>query len=215
MTSPILLISLRPYMKNIQKIFLRGLVTFLPIAVTIYIAYAGVSIVDNILGSALRELLPIYIPGLGFLLTIIIIFLLGLMLNNLIAAGFLAAIERRITQVPFIKAIYSPLKDLMNLFSKGGGPEGLKSVVLVHLSDQTKLLGVVTREDFEDVQSVKNKIDDSVAVYVPLSYALGGFTFLVSKKSVTPVDVPIEKAMKLAITGWVKVDSNSGLKQKI
>ncbi|HPI40468.1 MAG TPA: DUF502 domain-containing protein [Pseudobdellovibrionaceae bacterium] len=193
-------------MNELRKIFFRGLFTFLPMALTIYIAYAGVSIVDNLLGAALRAVLPIYIPGLGFLLTILIIFLLGLLLNNLIAAGFLASIERRLTQVPFIKAIYSPLKDLMNLFSKGGGPEGLKSVVLVNLPSGGKALGVVTREDFEDLHAINNQIEDSVAVYIPLSYALGGITLIMPRNQLTPVDIPIEKAMKVAITGWVKVE---------
>jgi uncharacterized membrane protein len=71
-------------MKQLQKIFLQGLVTFLPIALTIYIIYAGVLVVDSFLGDSLREILPFYVPGLGFLLTIALIFLLGLMLNNLI-----------------------------------------------------------------------------------------------------------------------------------
>ncbi|HWU43100.1 MAG TPA: DUF502 domain-containing protein, partial [Bdellovibrio sp.] len=108
-------------MKQLQKIFLQGLVTFLPIALTIYIVYAGVSIVDNLLGESLRQILPVYIPGLGFLLTILIIFLLGFLLNNLITAGAFHKLENRLMKVPFIKAIYSPLRDLMNLFSKSGG----------------------------------------------------------------------------------------------
>lgn len=191
-------------MKQLQKIFLQGLITFLPIAVTIYIVYAGVLIVDNIFGSALRALLPVYIPGLGFLLTIVLIFLLGLLLNNLITGGILHGLQQRLTRVPFIKAIYSPLRDLMNMFNKGTG-KGLKTVVLVQMADGVKVMGLVTRDSFIDLPALEMHAQEQVAVYVPLSYSLGGFTLLVPRARITEIDMPIEKAMSLAITGWVKV----------
>ncbi|WP_374074044.1 DUF502 domain-containing protein [Bdellovibrio bacteriovorus] len=196
-------------MKQLQKIFLQGLVTFLPIALTIYIIYAGIAIVDSFLGDALRQILPIYIPGLGFLLTIALIMLLGLILNNILAGGIFQKLEQRLTQVPFIKAIYSPLRDLMNLFSKGGGPGGLQKVVLVDLSDThegIRALGLVTRESFKDVPAIEQNAGDRIAVYIPMSYGLGGFTLMVPRSRLTPLDMPIEKAMSLAITGWVKAD---------
>lgn len=198
-------------MKRLQKIFLQGFVTFLPIALTIYIIYAGIAIVDSFLGDTLRQILPIYIPGLGFLLTILLILLLGFMLNNLIAGGVFQRIEQRLTQVPFIKAIYSPLRDLMNLFSKGGGPGGLQKVVLVDMGDSgVRVLGLVTRENFHDIPAIEQNAGDRVAVYVPMSYGLGGFTLMVPRSRMTPLDMPIEKAMSLAITGWVKADKNEG-----
>lgn len=198
-------------MKRLQKIFLQGLVTFLPIALTIYIIYAGIAIVDSFLGDTLRQILPIYIPGLGFLLTVLLILLLGFMLNNLIAGGLFQKMEQRLTQVPFIKAIYSPLRDLMNLFSKGGGPGGLQKVVLVDIGDSgIRVLGLVTRENFHDVPAIEQNAGDRVAVYVPMSYGLGGFTLMVPRSRMTPLDMPIEKAMSLAITGWVKAEKNEG-----
>ncbi len=201
-------------MKQLQKIFLQGLVTFLPIALTIYIVYAGIAIVDSFLGDALRQILPIYIPGLGFLLTVILILLLGLMLNNLIAGGIFQKLEQRLTQVPFIKAIYSPLRDLMNLFSKGGGPGGLQKVVLVDLGESgIRAMGLVTRENFKDVPAIEQNAGDRIAVYIPMSYGLGGFTLMVPRNRLTPLDMPIEKAMSLAITGWVKADKNEGEKK--
>lgn len=198
-------------MKQLQKIFLQGLVTFLPIALTIYIIYAGVSVVDSFLGDSLREVLPFYVPGLGFLLTIALIFLLGLMLNNLIATGLFHKLEVRILKVPFIKAIYSPLRDVMNLFSKGAGPTGLQKVVLVDVGDTgIRSLGVVMRENFKDLPAIEASAEDRVAVYVPMSYGLGGFTLMVPRSRITPLDMPIEKAMSLAITGWVKVEKAEG-----
>jgi uncharacterized membrane protein len=195
-------------MKQLQKIFLQGLVTFLPMAVTIYIVYAGVLIVDNLLGNTLRAILPVYIPGLGFLLTIVLIFLLGLLLNNLITGGIFHKFEQKLTEVPLIKAVYAPLRDLMNLFSKGGS-ESMKSVVLVDLGEGgLRAMGVVTRDHFKDLPAIEAHAEDRISVYIPMSYGLGGFTILVPRSKITPIDMPIEKAMSLAITGWVKADKH-------
>ena len=192
-------------MRAFNRIFFRGLITLLPIAITIYIVYSAIVILENLLGSMLRQVLPEYIPGLGLLLTLVLIFLFGLLLNNLITARFLTLIEARLVQVPFIKAIYSPLRDLMNLFNRGESGE-MKSVVLVKVGDTGAMaMGVVTREYFRDLPFT-NDMTDKVAVYFPLSYGLGGYTLLVPRHLITQVNLPIERAMSLAITGWVKAD---------
>lgn len=190
-------------LQKMRQIFLKGLLTLLPIAVSIYIIYAGFSILENLLGDILRNLLPehVYIPGFGFMLTLILIFLFGFMLNNLISVSFWSQIERRLTEVPLIKAVYSPLRDLMNLFSKGH--KELQRVVLAEVTPGFRVIGLVTREKFHDISQWPKDMDNKVTVYVPLSYALGGITLLVDKSKLTQVDIPVEKALSLAVTGWV------------
>jgi uncharacterized membrane protein len=188
-----------------NKIFFRGLITLLPVALTIYILYSAVIILENLLGSVLRQVIPIYIPGLGLLLTLVLIFLFGLLLNNFLTARLLGTFESALIQVPFIRTIYSPLKDLMNLFDRKG--QQAQSVVLVSLFDGMQVMGVVTREKFRDLpfhQLTTNK----VAVFLPFSYGLGGYTLLIPRDKITVIDIPIEKAMSLAVTGWVKSDND-------
>jgi uncharacterized membrane protein len=201
-------------MQNFRQIFFRGLITLLPIALTIYILYAGLLIVENVLGSFLRTVIPPehYIPGYGFFATVLLIFLFGLLLNNLVIKSVLGTLEKKLSAVPLIKTIYSPLKDLMNLFSKKEHDQ-IKSVVFVQFAENgPRALGLVTRESFKDIAAVTPHTQDRVAVFFPLSYGLGGFTMLGPKTALMPVDIPIEKAMTLAITGWVKTDQNAGEK---
>lgn len=202
-------------LKALRQIFLKGLFTFLPIAVTIYILYAGVVIMESMLGTTLQRFFPsLYIPGSGFLLTIIFIFILGFLLNNLLTASLFSNVERQLLKVPFIKAIYSPLKDLMNLFSNSGAKE-MKGVVLVEIGDNNiKALGLVTRDNFGDIAASEH-FENRVAVFIPFSYGLGGYTLLVHRSKITEIDIPAEKAMSLAITGWVKVaPKNEGEKRR-
>lgn len=197
-------------MRKIQKIFLSGLISFLPIAVTIYIVYAGVTIVENLLGRFIIRVLPedYYIPGYGFLATLIIIFLLGLLLNNFVTAGILNRLQEKLTEIPLVKVVYSPLRDLMNLFSKGAGDGAMKKVVFVQFDDGKEILGLVTREYFSDLLAHNIEISPGkVAVYIPMSYGLGGYTVLVDKSQIKPADIPVEKAMSLALTAWIKADT--------
>ncbi len=195
-------------MTSFNKIFFRGLITLLPIAVTIYVVYSSVIILDGLLGSLLRVILPasIYFPGLGFILILVLIYIFGLLLNNFVTARILASLENHLAEVPFIKAIYSPLRDLMNLFSKKDNHQ-MGSVVLVKLGDsQARALGLMTRDKFDDLK-IGPQLGDKIAVYFPLSYGLGGYTLLVPKEMVEKIDIPVETAMRLAITGWVHADN--------
>lgn len=193
-------------MKTFNRIFFRGLITLLPIAITIYIVYSAVIILENLLGSLLRQMLTDYIPGLGLILTLVLIFLFGLILNNYISVRLIHALEAKLVQVPFIKAIYSPLRDLMNLFNRTESPD-LKSVVLVKIGDTgAYAMGVVTRESFHDL-SFGHELAEKIAVFIPLSYGLGGYTLLVPRTMIKEIDIPIEKAMSLAVTGWVKAEN--------
>lgn len=197
-------------MQKLRSIFFRGLITFLPIAITIYILYSGVLIVEGLLGNFILSVIPqAYIPGLGFILTILLIFVLGLMLNNFFVNAFYESIERNLQKLPLVKAVYSPLRDVMNLFSRKGQND-MKAVVLVDLGNTgMQALGLVTRETFHDLAPLKQHSENKVTVYIPWSYGLGGLTFLVSRHQVTPVDLPADRALSLALTAWVKTDQKS------
>ena len=79
-------------------------------------------------------------------------------------------------------------------------------MVLVPLSDGIEVLGLVTREDLEELPG-----SQLVSVYVPLSYMLGGITILVSKDKVKKVDMPVDMALKLAVTAWIKAPETKNL----
>jgi len=195
-------------MGSLGRIFFRGLVTLLPIAVTIYILYSAIVILDNLLGHFLREILPTYIPGLGLVAIVALTLLFGLLLNNLVVNRLLSFIEQRFLAVPLFRAVYAPLKDLMNLFSQQG-QKGLQQVVFVEVTPSSPwMMGLVTRENFDELR-LAEKLNGRIAVYLPFSYGLGGYTVFAERKSIHPIDLPIEKAMSLAITGWVKSEKTS------
>jgi uncharacterized membrane protein len=197
---------------RLRSVFIQGLAAFVPIALSAYILVSVVKFLDSFLGTWLESLVGRYIPGLGLFLTLVLILVLGFALNNLIARGFWFSAEKWIMRAPLLSVIYQPLKDLTNLFSKSG-PKGMHAVVLVSLNQNgMKSLGLVTREDFADIEGL-NKSEtkaapDFVSVYIPMSFGFGGFTLLVQRNQLEFVDIPVDKALKLAFTGWVKVENN-------
>lgn len=193
-------------MNQLKTIFVRGLITLLPIALTVYILYTGILIFENLLGSLIKAVLPsqLYIPGLGFTLTLMIVLLFGLLLNNFILQTLLKKFEEKMKSIPLIKAVYSPIRDLMNLFANKN-QKGLRAVVLVEWQPGgPSSIGLITRDSFEDLPQIQ--ADDLVAVFLPLSYGIGGVTLLFKKSKIKIIDIPVEKALQLAITGWVKTE---------
>ncbi|MFN3455003.1 MAG: DUF502 domain-containing protein [Pseudobdellovibrio sp.] len=203
-------------MSRLRNYFISGVVTFLPLALSIYIIVVAVSIVENLLGQFLRLILPAgaYLPGMGFAATISVIILMGFLVNNFVTAAFFKNIQEKLTEVPLIKTVYAPLRDLMNLFAKGQQQQTLQKVVLVHFTPAHSIIGLVTRENFSDLELKMNISKEKIAVYIPMSYGLGGYTILVNKAEVEPIDISVEKAMSLALTGWIKTTSEPSPKNK-
>jgi len=191
-------------MKHINQIFFKGLIVVLPITLTFYLLIWASYKIESLFGSTLEMLIGkwLYIPGLGIVVTLVFIFLVGLLVNNYITGRFFSWLTKTLEKVPLIKVIYNPLKDLMALIpGRSSDKDKLQKVVLVPLEGMgVEVMGLVTREEL-------NELPDSshlIAVYVPLSYMLGGITVLVPREKVKKIDIPVDQALKLSVTAWIK-----------
>jgi uncharacterized membrane protein len=190
-------------MKTFNGWFIKGLITVLPISLTLYLLFWMTARIDSIFGTPFTNFIgEHYIPGMGLLVGFVVILLVGASVNNYVSKHFFEWLEKRIQGVPFVKTIYNPLRDVMNLFGSQTSQK-MKRVVLIEIvpGSNIKSLGLVTRDRFLDLP--ESQFTDLIAVFVPYSYALGGFTFLVPKSQIQEVDISVEKAMQLAITAWV------------
>jgi len=190
-------------MKHINQIFFKGLIVVLPITLTFYLLIWASYKVESLFGSGLESLLgtSFYIPGLGILLSLALIFSVGLLVNNYFTGRLIKWLTNLLEKVPLIKAIYNPLKDLMALIpgrsSDKPKPQGVVLVPLPGLG--VEVLGLITREELDEIPE-----RDLITVYVPLSYMLGGLTILVERDKVKKIDMPVDQALKLSVTSWIK-----------
>jgi uncharacterized membrane protein len=187
-------------MKIVTKLFLTGLATILPIAVTIYVLYWLGATAESILGPLLEMVMPtkFYRPGLGVLTGIVLVFVVGILMKAYLFRTFVALGEQILGRIPLVKTLYRSLRDLMSFFTTGERQR--MTPVMVTLGDTNMhLIGFITREDFMDMPAgIGGR--DMVAVFMPMSYQMGGFTTVVPRSAITPIDMSIEQAMRFAVT---------------
>ena len=185
-------------MKRVTNYFIQGLIYIAPFGITIYIIYAIFNYVDNILHDELKSLLKVDIPGLGLLIIVLLIILTGIIGNTIIAKPFKALFNRFFNKNPFLKAIYSSLKDLFSAFVGKERKFNKPVLVLVNPVSNLEKLGFLTEEDLARLDE-KNK----VAVYFPHSYNFSGELFIVPRDAVKPVDLNPADVMKFIVSGGV------------
>jgi uncharacterized membrane protein len=198
-------------MKHINQIFFKGLIVVLPITLTFYLLFWASVNIESLFASGLRYLLgqELYIPGLGIVLTIVFIFLVGLLVTNYITRPIFAWLTQLLEKIPLIKVIYNPLKDLMALIpGRSSSKDKPQRVVMVQLDQLgVECMGLVTREDLEELGTSG---ESKMSVYIPFSYMLGGMTVIVPRERVKIVDLPVDQALKLSVTAWIKASDSKG-----
>ncbi|MCM3114510.1 DUF502 domain-containing protein [Neobacillus sp. MER 74] len=185
-------------MKSIVKNFINGILTIVPIILVVYVIYKTFLFLDGLLGNTLRPYLKEdYIPGIGLLSTLILITILGWLSTKYISGKIIRLIDRLLDKIPVVKTIYSVIKDTVQSFL--GEKKSFSKVALVVIpGTEMRSLGFITSEQLEDFYS---PLKDHVAVYIPQTFQVAGFTFLIPKEQVEIIDVKPEDAMKFILSG--------------
>jgi len=187
--------------KTIGKLALSGLVTVLPVAITLYVFWWVGSGAEAILGGLLRQVLPesLYVPGAGLVLGFVLLIAVGLVMRAVVARRLARLVDRLIARIPLVKTIYGSVSDLLSLFSKKSANR-IDQVVLVTLADPAlRMLGLVTRPEVPELDAGVDG-DPVASVYIPMSYGVGGYTVLARRSALTPVNLKVEEALRFAIT---------------
>ena len=190
-------------MKTIGRILLKGLLTILPIGLTLYFVYwLGVT-TESLLSGPLKLVLPtgFYRPGMGLIAGFIVLFAVGLLVNAYVVRRVLSLGESLVLRVPVVKTVYAALRDLTGLMKGGEGGRELERVVLVRFGP-ARVLGFVTQEN----ATIPGVGSDAslVAVYLPMSYQIGGYTLYLPRERIEPTDLTVEAAMRIVLTGGLQ-----------
>jgi len=198
-------------MKYITRTFLTGLVTLLPVAATVYLLVWLIVGIESALAEGMRAILPdgFYWPGVGVVLVVLLIFVVGLFMRTWVAQKLFAWGESILYRMPVVRTVYGPLRDFF-MFLTEPKEKGLQQVVTVQLADsEIRLLGFLTRNNLDSL-SLGMDGADHVAVYLPFSYQIGGYTLLVPRTAVTRVDMSLEDAMRFTLTAGLSSKVHAG-----
>lgn len=191
-------------MNALGKLFLKGLAVVIPVALTLAILWWMAAGAERLMGTVLKFALPDgwYIPGMGLVSGIAMIALIGLLSHVLILQKLFNLGEAIFHRLPLVKTIYTAIKDFIGYLNPDKSSQ-MNKVVMVQLPGQAfQLIGFVTREQFEDLPFTPTA-KDPVAVYMPMSYQVGGYTAFLPRECLTPLDISFEDAMRLVLTGSV------------
>ncbi len=182
---------------NIRDIFLTGLFVFIPIVITIWLVFWLLGLINNLVLPLLNNFFPIpNIPGIGLLLTIILIFIIGLLAQNYFGKKILEFWDAFIDKIPLVRSVYHATRQMMeNLFD---GKTKFRKTVLVDFPRQGMLsIGFVANE-------VKIENQDYYVVYVPTApNPTSGYTLFVKKEEVIHTDMTVEEATRIILSGGI------------
>ncbi|WP_372799481.1 DUF502 domain-containing protein [Litorivivens sp.] len=191
-------------MRNFSAAFFRGLMVLLPVVISIQITIWVFKTMESWLSAPLKVVLgSAYFPGMAIILIVVLTALIGFS-SRWPAADFFWGLPGRILErLPVLKQVYGALKEVMDIM--GGKKFAEESVVMVELpGTETSLIGIVTVNKKGNGNTIASELnDDQIAVYLPMSYQVGGYTLIVPKKYTRPLDLSPADALQLVLSGGV------------
>ncbi|HEB54361.1 MAG TPA: DUF502 domain-containing protein [bacterium] len=183
------------------RTFFRGLAAILPLAATAWLIYWAVTAGETLLRNLVLLVLPEeqYLPGMGLALSVMLVFLTGVMMYSFVVRKLYERFTALFERIPVVKSVYGMIVDVVRLFASSE-EKPFRKVVLVRLPEGLEQIGFLTRESFEDYPDVG---DGKVAVYLPMSYQLGGFTVVVPAANVRELAMTVEEALRFCVTAGV------------
>lgn len=205
-------------LSRVWRTFLSGLVAVLPLAITLYLIYWLGRLAESAFGGFARLLLPDdwYVPGLGILLAAAVIFAIGVFVQQVVFSRLVAIAEDLLSRIPVVKTVYNTVRDTLDFISNASQRRDLKRVVLIELQDKVRVIGFVTDDQADQVmpELAADREEEGgsplVSVYLPMSYMVGGYTVYLPSDRLTPLDIPIEEAMRVALTAGVNRPRRAG-----
>lgn len=175
-------------LKKLINFFLKGLLVSLPILLTYYVVSSVVLSVDKII--------PINIPGIGFIVVIVGVTLIGWVGSSIISKPLFNLIDDFLSSLPFIKIIYTSVKDLMEAFV--GEKKKFSKPVVVEFTEGIYKPGFITQDDLFEIN-----LPGLVGVYFPHSYAFSGNLFFIDKAKIKLFEGNPTDFMKFIVSGGV------------
>lgn len=193
-------------MHKIRRYFFSGIALILPVIITIYILAAFFRFADGLLGRYinyyLKKQFGYSIPGLGLLIFILVIFFSGFVAANFLGKRLLRLLERWFLKMPLVSKIYPHIKQFVDIVLDKE-KSALKKVVLVEYPRKgVYSLGFITNEGMLEIE--KKTGSGIITVLIPsVPNPYSGFFFFFKKEEVIYLDMSVEDAIKLVVSGGV------------
>jgi uncharacterized membrane protein len=196
-------------MKQLRRYFVAGLVVWLPLSVTVFLFRILLGLMNKSLVFVPakyhpEQLLGISIPGLGVILTIVLLLLTGMLTANIVGRKFVGGWESLLHRIPIARSIYSAAKNFTEIVFSDSG-KAFKKVLLVEYP--RKGIYTLTFQTATNLGEVEGRTGlDVVCCFVPTTpNPTSGFIIIVPKSDVIELDMTVDEAAKLVMSLGVVV----------
>jgi uncharacterized membrane protein len=187
-----------------RKYFITGLLVLVPLAITLWVLHLIISTMDQSLLLLPERWRPeavfgTYIPGLGSILTLLIVFLTGLATRNFIGKKLLYAWELVLARIPVVSSIYSSVKQVSDTLLSSSGHAFRKALLVQYPRQGSWTIAFLTGIPGGDV---KNHLrGDYVSIYIPTTpNPTSGFFLMVPKADTIELDMNVDEALKYIVS---------------
>jgi len=187
-----------------RKYFITGLLILVPLAITAWVLNLVISTMDQSLLFVPERwqphtLIGFDIPGLGTLLTVVIVFLTGLLTNNLVGNYVLRVWEKLLKRIPLVNSLYSSVKQVSDTLLSSSGNAFRKAVMIPYPHQNSYTIAFLTGTPGGDVKN--HLVGDYVSVYVPTTpNPTSGFFLMMARKDVVELDMTVDAALKYIVS---------------
>lgn len=191
-------------MNTIRKYFLTGLLILVPLAITAWVLNIIIGTLDQSLLFVPerwqpRTLVGFDIPGLGAILTIVIVFVVGLLANNLIGNYVVKLWEKLLHRIPVVSSLYGSVKQVSDTLFSSSGNAFRKAVLIPYPHADSYTIAFLTGVPGGDVKN--HLVGDYVSVYVPTTpNPTSGFFLMMARDKVVELDMSVDAALKYIVS---------------
>lgn len=186
---------------------IAGLVILVPTALTVYVLIVLFRIMDGFFGPLVDRALSVYIPdahvpGLGLVMTLLVILLLGWLSTNVVGHRLISAFERLVQRVPVGRTIYASTKGVLEAVSRDQTEAFTRVVLIEYPKANLFALAFVTRG--ARWEGVDPRTADLLLVFVPTTpNPTSGFLLLVPRSEAIPLPISVEEGIRMVISGGI------------
>ena len=187
-----------------RKYFITGLLILVPLAITVWVLNLVIGTLDQSLLLVPERFRPnslfgFDIPGLGTILTILIVFLTGLLTNNLVGNYVVKLWEKLLHRIPIVNSLYSSVKQVSDTLFSSSGNAFRKAVLVPYPHQNSWTIAFLTGVPGGD--AANHLVGDYVSVYVPTTpNPTSGFFLMMKRSDVVELDMSVDAALKYIVS---------------
>lgn len=201
-----------------RKYFITGLLILVPLAITLWVLHAVISTMDQsllLLPEQWRpeQLVGFKVLGIGTILTLVIVFVTGLLAQNFVGNMVISAWEALLKRIPIVSSIYSSVKQVSDTLFSSTGNAFSKALLVQYPREGTWTIAFLTGIPGGDV--AKHLVGDYISIYVPTTpNPTSGFFLMVPKADTIELDMSVDAALKYVVSMGVVAPDQTPMENK-